>query len=56
VSKNGASSEAVGTLARQCHDCNDWLNEGAGWIVTPDYPAVGTVVGMLGKVEVEIRE
>lgn len=33
----------------QCHDCDNWLNN-AGWIVTPDYPATDTVVGMVGKV------
>jgi len=40
----------VGTLARQCHDCDSWLNEGAGWIVNLDYPAVDTVIGVLGKI------
>jgi hypothetical protein len=38
----------VGTLAR-CHDCDHWLNPG-GWIVTNNYPATDTVVGILDKV------
>jgi hypothetical protein len=41
-------SARVGTLAR-CHDCNVPLNQ-AGWIVTPNYPATETVVGMLDQV------